>query len=166
MKKLSCQEVENNLIFFIEENLDEEKMLDFESHINTCANCNALFKKLKADLLLIENDKISKVNQFFYKRLDERLLKEESKKLAVIRLKTREVYIKTASYAAGIVLAIFLGIGIGADFNDNSEIIVEDFEELNDYQIFADSYNLNPPSEDAYDLETSLSSNSSTHEHD
>jgi len=154
MKQENCKEVENNLIFFIEENLDEEKLLDFESHINTCANCNALFQKLKADLLLIENDEISEANPFFYKRLEERLQEEENQKSSIIKLKTREVYVQIASYAAGIVLAIFLGVGLGAKLS-STEIVVEEPEELNDYQMFADSYNLNEPNEDAYELEIS-----------
>ena len=152
---MKCKEVENNLFFYIEGNLAENKMVDFKNHLNSCDNCNALYQKLKADLLLIENDKITKPNPFLYSRIAERLQQEESKKPSVIRLKTRQFYIQVAAYAAGIVLAIFLGIGLGADFDSNSNIVIEDLEELTEYQMFADSYNLNQPSEYTYELELS-----------
>lgn len=152
---MNCKEVENNLIFFIEGNLAENKLGDLKNHLNLCDNCSALYQKLKADLLLIENDKITEPNPFLYSRIAERLQQEESKKPAVIRLKTRQFYIQATAYAAGIVLAIFLGIGLGADFDSNSNIVIEDPEELTEYQMFADSYNLNQPSEYTYELEIS-----------
>ncbi|MEN8120158.1 MAG: hypothetical protein ABFS35_07415 [Bacteroidota bacterium] len=152
---MNCKEVENNLIFFIEGNLAENKLVDIETHLNNCDNCNKLSQKLKADLSLIENDKISEPNPFLYSRISERLQEDESKKNNVIRLKTKQFYIHAAAYAAVVVLAIFLGIGLGADFNRNSNIAIEDSEELTDYQVFANSYNLNQPSEYTYELELS-----------
>jgi len=128
-------------------------MLDFENHLNRCDNCKALYEKIKAGLFLIENDKISETNPFFYSRLAERLQQEESKKPSVIQLKTRQFYIQAAAYAAVVVFAIFLGIGLGADFSNNNDLVIEDPEELTEYQMFADSYNLNQPNEYTYEIE-------------
>lgn len=150
---MKCIEVENNLIFLIEGNPTENKAVDIENHLNSCDNCRALYHKIKAELFLIENDKISETNPFFYSRLAERLQQEKYKKLSVIQLKTRQFYIQAAAYAAVVVIAIFLGINLGADLNSNSDLLIEDTEKLTEYQMFADSYNLNQPSEYTYELE-------------
>ena len=147
------KEVENNLIFFIEGNLAENKRVDFNKHLNSCDNCKTLYQKLEADLLVIENDKITEPNPFLYSRIIASLEQEESKEPSVIRLNTRAFYVQLAAYAAGIILAIFLGIGLGADFDSNNNLVIEDYEELTEYQMFADSYNLNQPSELTYELE-------------
>ena len=150
---MNCKEVENNLIFFIEGNLAENKRVDFNKHLNSCDNCKTLYQKLEADLLVIENDKITEPNPFLYSRIIASLEQEESKEPSVIRLNTRAFYVQLAAYAAGIILAIFLGIGLGADFDSNNNLVIEDYEELTEYQMFADSYNLNQPSELTYELE-------------
>ncbi len=150
---MNCKEVENNLIFFIEGNLPENKQVDFNNHLNSCDNCKVLYQKLKADLLVIENDKITEPNPFLYSRIIENLKQVESKEPSVLRLNTKGFYVQVAAYAAGIILAIFLGIGLGADFDSNNNLVIEDYEELTEYQMFADSYNLNQPSELTYELE-------------
>ncbi len=150
---MKCTEVENNLIFFIEGNLPEDKMTDIQNHLDNCNNCNSLHQKIKKELLFIEHDKITENNPFFYQRLAEQLQKEENSKTSVISLKTKQFYIQVAAYAAGIIIAILLGIGLGADFNNSNDLVLENTEELTEYQMFADSYNLNQPDEYTYELE-------------
>ncbi len=150
---MNCKEVENNLIFFIEGSLPESRQVDFNKHLNSCDNCKVLYQKIKADLLVIENDKITEPNPFLYSRIIENLKQVESKEPSVLRLNTKGFYVQVAAYAAGIILAIFLGIGLGADFDSNNNLVIEDYEELTEYQMFADSYNLNQPSELTYELE-------------
>jgi len=148
---VNCTEIENNLVFFIENSLAKNKMTDIQNHLNSCNNCSILYQKMKADFLFIKHDKISEINPFFYNRVAEQLQKEESSKTSVISLKTKQFYIQVAAYAAGIIIAVFLGIGLGADLDNN--MVIEDSTELTEYQMFADSYNLNQPSELTYELE-------------
>ena len=152
-KKMKCKEVENNLIFLIEGDLDEKKMSDIKAHLNNCNNCMELYEKMNSDFLLLNNEKITKTNPFFYARLVEQVNQKENNQDSIIRLKARQFYTQAAVYAAAVVLAIFLGVGLGSDLNTNNEIVIDYYEETTDYQMFADSYNLNQPSENIYELE-------------
>ena len=150
---MNCTEIENNLAFFIENSLAKNKMTDIQNHLSECKNCTELYQKMKADFLFIGNDKISEINPFFYNRLTEQLQNKESGKTSLISLKTRHIYIQAAAYAAGIILAIFLGIGLGADFNINNDFVIEDVEEVTEYQMFADSYHMSQSDEYTYELQ-------------
>lgn len=150
---MNCIEVKNNLVFFIEDSLAEKKMIDIRNHLKNCNNCSELFQKLKADFLFVKNDKVSELNPFFYNRLTEKLQNKNNNKESAFGLKTQQLYIQVAAYAAGIILAIFLGIGLGADLNISNSFVIENADEATEYQVFADSYNLSEADEYTYEIQ-------------
>jgi hypothetical protein len=150
---MNCKEFENKLIFFIDGSLAKDKMIDMKSHLDHCDNCKALHLKISAAFSFVEQDKITKVNPFFYNRLTERLAQGENKKSAIGKFKTREFYLQVVSYAAAIAIAIVLGISLGKSTDLNNDIVLENNNEPSEYQMFADSYNMSQPTEETYEIE-------------
>lgn len=149
---MKCEEIENNLTFYIEASLSKDKMKELKTHISRCDNCNMLYKKISGCFAFVEQDKITKTNPFFYSRLKERLERKEN--ISVFgKLKKKEPYLQIFSYAAAIAVAIVLGVVLGKDDTLNSDFTFNNSNELSEYQIFADSYNMSQPTEDTYEME-------------
>ena len=152
---MKCSEIENNIIFVIEGSFTKSKSADFQNHIDSCENCRNLYHKMQKEFQFIQNDKISKINPFFYDSLIKKIEDNKTDNNSIISIKTRQLLVQSLAYAAGIVLAIFIGIGLGVDFNLNNDLVIDNLDEPTEYQMFADSYNLNQPSELTFELEIS-----------
>lgn len=146
---MNCKEFENKLIFYIEGSLPDNETANMKSHLNDCNTCKTLHEKMSAALTLIDQDKITETNPFFFNRLTEQLEKNNQKS----KLKTKDFYLQVVSYAAAIAIAVVLGIGLGRTTELNNDIAFDNETELSEYQIFADSYNMNQPTEDSYEME-------------
>ncbi|QGY44392.1 hypothetical protein GM418_12205 [Maribellus comscasis] len=70
---MKCKTIHKNLVFFLEGDLPEIKKKQIEAHISNCDDCSAFAQDLKKTLGIIEKEKTTEINPFFYTRLKARL---------------------------------------------------------------------------------------------
>jgi len=145
---MNCKEVENNLMFYIEGDLDKSITEKITEHLQTCTSCKMLYEKMKSDLVFLSNDKIIETNPFFYNRLEESINSDKNKSSRIIK----QVYLQVLAYAAAVIIAIFIGIALGKSYQPINNYTADENTELSEFQLFAESYGYSTPMEDDYEL--------------
>ena len=148
---MNCKEVNKELIFYIEDSISIEKKQAIENHINECTNCRKLYDVLRESFEIIENEKITKTDSFFYTRLSEKIKQIDKPKEKQIWLKSKQVYLQSIAASIAIILSIYSGILLGSTEVNANNIGAENIEP-NDYELFAESYNLSQNTESTYKM--------------
>jgi len=146
---MNCKEVENNLIFYIEGELDAYLNKKINTHLRTCSSCNTLYKNMKADIDFLNFDKVLHVNSNFYQNLALKIKDAEKEKS---KNNIKQLYIQALAYAAAIIVAVFIGVALGKDYQTTDEFAMEENTQVSEFQLFAESYSVDMSSEDTYEL--------------
>ncbi len=146
---MNCKEVENKLIFYIEDELSFEFRETISAHLKTCSSCNALYGKIKADIDFLHTDRVEQINPVFYQKLEQNIKKSEKEQ---IKSSIKQVYFQALAYAAAIILAVFIGVALGKGYQVNEEYVVDENENISEFQLFAESYSTDMSSEDVYEV--------------
>jgi len=148
---MNCKEVNNKLIFYIENTLSIEENNAIENHIDKCDKCSKLHNTLKESFEIIENEKIKEADSFFYTRLSEKIKKIDKQKEKQIWLKSKHDYIHSIAAAIAIFLSIYSGILLGSTQTNINEVSIN-YEEVDEYELVAESYNLSETASN-YDID-------------
>ncbi|CAM1350986.1 HEAT repeat domain-containing protein [Tenacibaculum halocynthiae] len=134
---MNCNDVQNQLINYIDNKLSNEEHLKIETHIRVCDNCTNELKKLEDILLIISNDEIEKPGETLKLNFENFLAKEiKEANTKVISLKSKpdwKSYIKIAASIL-IVLSAFL---IGRQSNQQKTSIASQQKTQQKQQFFA-----------------------------
>ncbi len=146
---MNCKKVENNLIFYIEGELDAPLSKKIDAHLETCSSCKALYKNMKADMDFLSIDKALQTNPVFYQKLEQKIRNNENKNS---KNNIKQLYIQALSYAAAIIVAVFIGVALGKDYQTTDELAMEENAQVSEFQLFAESYSVDMSTEDTYEL--------------
>jgi predicted anti-sigma-YlaC factor YlaD len=123
---MNCKIISNNIFFYLDNELSEEKRINFESHLKLCPQCKVLFENVASTYNLILEENQVAVNPFFYHKLKAKIeTKEESHIIKVL-----SNVLKPLAIAASVALGIMIGNGELDVLNitiDDTEIISENF---------------------------------------
>jgi predicted anti-sigma-YlaC factor YlaD len=133
---MKCKQIQSELIFYLEGDLNIEKRKEIKSHLSECETCKNLAGNLNSSLRIIDKEKELKVNPYIYTRIQERINNYERRPSAFITSATR--ILRPVFVSAIIILGIFAGIKLGNYLNDRlindvTEIQIESYY-LNDLQ--------------------------------
>lgn len=131
---MNCKQVENNLLFYIDNELSEEMSTSIYTHINACEHCMHLHENLKSTFQLIEKEKIQPDDFYFYTRLQQRMENQSLKGKTTVFLQKR--ILQPIAVFCLLTIGIFAGIKIGNQYNTNNiEISAESnrISQLNAY---------------------------------
>ncbi len=70
---MQCKEIENNIWEYIEGSLDEMQQQNITKHLENCAQCASLEKGMRASMVLIDDNKRTEPDPFFFTRLEARM---------------------------------------------------------------------------------------------
>jgi predicted anti-sigma-YlaC factor YlaD len=115
---MKCRSIQNELIFYLDNELVAERTRIVEQHLNNCACCRDYLTFLQSELHLIIEEKNQELTPFFYTRLSVRL--EEGAKIRTQRSWIR--LLQPALFTLLLILGIYGGIQIG---NDASSTIID-----------------------------------------
>ncbi|MHC1708592.1 MAG: anti-sigma factor [Bacteroidales bacterium] len=106
---MNCTQVKNNLWFYAEKSLSQEKMKEVEEHLGICSSCALLAVEfVKTDDLLQRSKRVS-ANPYLYTRILQRLENETTPK----RQFSIPLLIRNLSFVAVAVLTgVLLGINL------------------------------------------------------
>lgn len=109
---MTCKEIENKLIFFIEDNIDFSEKKEISEHLTNCKNCSLKLALLQRSFSFIEKEKELKVNPFISTQILSKIQKK-SKKEKTVFIKI----LQPALVAAFLILAIWIGTFVSKSIN-------------------------------------------------
>ena len=123
---MDCKIISNNILFYLDDELSEDVRIKFESHLEACPECTALYENVASTYKLIALETQMAASPFFYHKLKTKLeTKEESRVINIF-----STVLKPMAIAASIALGIIIGNGELDILNitvDDTEIISESF---------------------------------------
>lgn len=99
---MKCNTVHNKLIFFLEKELPVSEMEQVQKHLDECSECARFAAEMKNTLQILDTDKVSDDNPFFFTRVKARLEKQEEKQPAA-----RPVLVRILQPVAFSILLLF-----------------------------------------------------------
>ncbi len=111
---MKCETIQNNLIFYIDKELDNQVMLDIETHLKNCDECLAIYKKLN-NVYGYKTEKLD-VQEFYFSDLKKRMDKEKNHMF--LESKNNVFLVKKLLVAAVLVIGLFIGVLMGNYYNN------------------------------------------------
>ena len=71
--KMKHEQIHKDLIFYLDNELSDEKRKAVEEHLAECANCRSFLAFLKEEMHIIEKEKNPEASPYFFTRLSARL---------------------------------------------------------------------------------------------
>jgi len=110
---MNCKKCHNDLIFYIEGNLPEERRQAVETHLHLCEECASFAAYLTSTMKVIGSEKELKPSPFLYTRIKARLEPEHREKTSGIWQKVWQ----PALFSLILLLGIYSGIMLGQEFS-------------------------------------------------
>ncbi len=129
---MNCDKIEHKFIFYKDGDLTTEEKLLVESHLKTCEACSGKYAQLKNVLSLVNDQKATDVDPFFYIRTYQRLKNSDTSKTGLVNQKLLVPAIQSFLVAASIAIGIF--IGLNENQSNAREAYVDAFAE--EYYLF------------------------------
>jgi len=107
---MDCKKIEDILIFYALDEVSEVEKIEVEKHLNKCETCNLIYKRISEDLNIIENEKVTSINNDFTANIMseiDNISFEKTKKNNIIKM------FQPLAAAAGIILILTIGILTG-----------------------------------------------------
>jgi len=138
----TCNEIKENLIFYVEGSLNPDKSSQVQKHLDGCDECQSFILFLKDTLSVIEKEKSRDTNPYFSMKVMERLkIHSGSMQISGYLSFGRMYKPSLAILLAG--LAIYAGIFLGGSYTKKFEISSFDHSRTNQLQTVADEFYLN-----------------------
>lgn len=119
---MKCNKVHNKLIFFLGKELPVSEMEQVQKHLDECSECALFAAEMKNTLSILDSDKLTDENPFFYTRVKARLENQTEVQLSVRPVLAR--ILQPVAFSIILLLGIYGGFKLGqapiTDFADNS----------------------------------------------
>ncbi len=135
---MNCKEVNKNLIFSIEGELQPQKEMELLEHLMDCHDCNVLFMNLKETMATIAQEKATLPNPFLFTRIQEKISNlEEPRKIFHLKLDFIKI-LQPVTLSFLLLMGVIFGISLGNSFQyqtlGQSMVYQSDEFYLNDLQ--------------------------------
>ncbi|WP_321348316.1 zf-HC2 domain-containing protein [uncultured Draconibacterium sp.] len=108
---MKCNKVHSKLIFFLEKELQVSEMEQVQKHLDECSDCARFAAEMKSTLRILENDKVTDENPFFYTRVKARLEKQHDEQLVARPVLLR--ILQPVAFSILLLLGIYGGFKLG-----------------------------------------------------
>ncbi len=123
---MKCKEAHKQFLFLAEGNINETKKSETEKHISECEACSTLYKNIQETFNVINDEKVSEINPFFFTRIEQRMKNKVTPKKVTFVPKLKKV-IEPLMLAAVIAIGLFFGVLIGS--NNQPEVEMANVED-------------------------------------
>ena len=106
---MKCKSVQKNLSAFIDKEIAANSTSEIQEHLESCIECNSLFKRLKKADVLLDSPLELPADPYFVTRLKARIKLDEKPS----GIKKLERFFAPAYIVAGLLFGAFLGINAG-----------------------------------------------------
>jgi anti-sigma factor RsiW len=70
---MKCSNIHDDLIFYLDRELSDERMEAVRKHLDECADCRSFMELLNRQMQLIDDEKHPEVSPYFFTRLSARM---------------------------------------------------------------------------------------------
>ena len=109
---MKCKAVHKKLFFYLDDDLPEKEMRQVKQHLAHCNECAAFSADMQKTLGVLEKERSSEINPFFYTRLKARMENEQEE---FIELKKRPALVRVLQpvfFSVLLILGIYGGFKI------------------------------------------------------
>lgn len=111
---MNCKSVKENLMFFLENELPEERRIEMETHLKTCPDCTHLLEEFSQLWGTLEHREKIQPSPYFWTRLKQRIVEyEEGRKPVFGWLEGLVRRARPAVAIAVLLICVFLGYSLG-----------------------------------------------------
>lgn len=107
---MKCYAIEHKLIFYLDYNLGKEETAKIKAHLDVCPVCSNNLQNLRDVLSVVDKEKITGEDPFFYTRVLHKMEKRSENGLLDRRSKYIIPAFQSLLVAASIAIGIFIGI--------------------------------------------------------
>lgn len=120
---MKCDFINENILDYLDDQLDPESRESFEDHLSQCHSCQNLVSEIRLTYQLVTEDRQLSIGESFVEDTISRLHKKEARVIPML-----SNVIKPIAVAASIALGIIIGNGELSVLSSNS--IVSEEEQL------------------------------------
>lgn len=110
---MNCKKIHKNLIFFLENELPDEKMEQIRLHIDECDECRQFLNEMRTTFSMLKNQQKPEINPFFYTRLKVKLDNQTEKEKGFSRSSVFVKVLQPALFSILLIFGIYSGLKIG-----------------------------------------------------
>ncbi|MCK3683647.1 zf-HC2 domain-containing protein [Maribellus sp. YY47] len=111
---MKCKAAHSKLIFFLERELPEPEMKAVQEHLAVCPDCALFAEEMKRTLSILETEKVSEVNPYFYTRVKAKLDRPSEIQLSGIRSSVLVRVLQPVAFSIVLILGVYGGVKMGA----------------------------------------------------
>ena len=108
---MKCKNVHNKLIFFLEKELPVSEMEQVQKHLDECSECALFAAEMKNTLSILDSDKVTDENPFFFTRVKARLEKQSQEEPVARPVLVR--ILQPVAFSIILLLGIYGGFKLG-----------------------------------------------------
>lgn len=108
---MKCKNVHSKLIFFLEKELPDSEMKQVQQHLDECSECALFAAEMKNTLSILDSDKVTDENPFFFTRVKARLEKQEEEQPVSRPVLVR--ILQPVAFSIILLLGIYGGFKLG-----------------------------------------------------
>jgi len=112
---MNCKQIKNKIIPYIDSELSENETHSFDSHINNCVSCSALFENISKTMNSFENNNNLPDDFYFYTRLKQKIENKYNYQTPVYKK-----ILQTAVMSCLLLIGGYMGIYIGNQYKANN----------------------------------------------
>lgn len=111
---MKCKAVHKKLILFLEKELPGPEMKAVQEHLDVCPDCAFFAEEMKMTLSILETEKVSEVNPYFYTRVKAKLDRQSEIQFSGIRSSMLVRVLQPVAFSIILLLGIYGGVKLGA----------------------------------------------------
>jgi anti-sigma factor RsiW len=129
--KMKHKSIHKDLIFYLDNELSDEKRTAVEKHLEECADCRSFLAFLQEEIQIIEKEKKPEVSPFFFTRLSARLEENPNRQQHSQWVRLAQ----PAFFSIILVLGIFGGLRLGNNASSPklNQPVTSSIQMLNDF---------------------------------
>lgn len=108
---MNCKTVHNKLVFFVEKELPVSEMKQVQEHLESCSECALFVKEMQLTFGILENEKVTDDNPFFYTRVKARMDNEAYEQIVGRPVLVR--VLQPLAFSVILLLGVYGGIKLG-----------------------------------------------------
>lgn len=110
---MKCKTVHTNLIFFLEKELPVSEMKQVQEHLDNCPDCALFAEEMKKTFSILEAEKVTEVNPYFYTRVKAKLDNQKAKEKVVLGRSVLVRVLQPIAFSILLILGVYGGIKMG-----------------------------------------------------
>lgn len=129
---MNCKNIHKAMVPYIENELDKNLRGEFEEHIKSCDDCRLFLEEFQKTFSIIETEKVTETNPFFYTALKAKMENRATKTTGVFNFLLSK-YLQPALFSVLLIAGIYFGLNIGEKSYYSSVTRGDEMQELSMY---------------------------------